>query len=86
MTEHFFIIRLYAPMTYFLYNEYQVTTLKKITFPMKMTILRYVTVLIRVIILPSPFLYKSCFILCHLCVPGDVCCMLFVLTPVLLYM
>jgi hypothetical protein len=84
MTENFFIIGPYAPMTYFLYNEHHVTIKKKM-FPMKMTILRYVTVLIRFIILPSLFLYMSYFILCHLCVPGDVC-MLFVLTPVLLYM
>jgi hypothetical protein len=58
---------------------------KKNMFPMKMTLLRYVTVLIRFITLPSLFLYISYSILCHLCVPGDVC-MLFVLTPVLLYM
>jgi hypothetical protein len=80
----FFIIGLDAPMAYFLYNEHQVIIKKKL-FPMKMTILRYVTVLIRFIILPSLFLYISYHILCHLCEPGDVR-MFFVLTPVLLYM
>jgi len=80
----FFIIDLYARMTYFLYNEHQVT-LKKM-FPTKMTIftLRHcahqihytsIAVFIRIIFYFMPFVCT------WRCV-----CMLFVLTPVLLYM
>lgn len=71
-------------MTYFLYNEHHIT-IKKIMFPMKMTILCYAIMLIRFIIFSTLFLYISYFILCHLWVPRDVY-MFFILTPVLLYM